>query len=185
MKSSMKLTIRGKHTVIVVLTVFGCILGVTAATVISEFCLRGKEDSAVMACEKEPGKNTQGVEQTFYPAASESLTPQWLYYQSYAGHTEGKAYLDRLVNSWTKGQVSDNELSEQMTDYFKKQEISLTSIHVQSKMLCLFSSANELPDYTGMLQKEGGIYDFIGVYTDGQTDEEGRLICYYWEAGVR
>ena len=118
----------------------------------------------------------------------ESISPQWLFYQSHADTSEGteeKEYLDRLVNSWTKGRISDNELSEQISDFFRKQKLSVSSVNVQSHMLCLFPSANEIPDYTGMLQKEGGRYDFIGLYTDGQTDEEGRIMCYYWEAGVR
>ena len=28
-------------------------------------------------------------------------------------------------------------------------------------------------------------FDFIGLYTDGKKDAEGKLICYYWEAGAR
>ena len=183
-KKPMRLTTRGKQTAIVVLTVMGCILGVMAATVITEVCSgTGKTDS-VMACEKEAKENTQNKADAI-PVVTENLKPEWLYYQSYAGHEEGKSYLDRLVNSWTKGQVGDDELSEQMRDYFQKQKISITSIHVQSRMLCLFPSANELPDYTGMLRKEGGLFVFIGVYSDGQSDEEGRLMCYYWEAGVQ
>lgn len=184
MKRPMRLTGRGKQSLIVALTVFGCILGVMAATVIMEVCSGTKEASSVMACEKKTSANTHGKERTT-PVVTEQLKPEWLYYQSCARHKEGKSYLDRLVNGWTKGQVNDDELTEQVTDYFRQQKIPLTSVHIQSRMLCLFPSANELPDYTGMLQREGGIYDFIGVYTDGQTDEEGRLMCYYWEAGVQ
>lgn len=184
MKRPIRLTSRGKQSLIVVMTVLGCILGVMAATVITEVCSGTREESSVMACEKKTKENTPGKESAI-SVVTENLKPEWLYYQSCAGDTEGKSYLDRLVNSWTKGQVNDNELSEQMTDYFKQQKIPMTSVHIQSRMLCLFPSANELPDYTGMLQREGGLYDFIGVYTDGQTDEEGRLMCYYWEAGVQ
>ena len=184
MKNLIRLTNRGKQTVIVVLTVLGCIMGVMTATVIAEVYSGEEKTDAVLACEKKGGEHTKGETGTI-PVVTENLKPEWLYYQSRAKYSEGKPYLDRLVNSWTKGKVSDDELSEQMTEYFEKQKITVNSVHVQSQMLCLFPSANELPDYTGMLLSEGGNYDFIGVYTDGQTDEEGRRMCYYWEAGVQ
>lgn len=188
MKKKFRLTTRGKQTVIMVLTVLGCILGVVSATVISEMCSEEEDYHAVMACEREKDDGeTEGGEE-IKTEIFESISPQWLFYQSHADTSEGteeKEYLDRLVNSWTKGRISDNELSEQISDFFRKQKLSVSSVNVQSHMLCLFPSANEIPDYTGMLQKEGGRYDFIGLYTDGQTDEEGRIMCYYWEAGVR
>ena len=28
------------------------------------------------------------------------------------------------------------------------------------------------------------IYQFIGVYTGGQQDENGRLLCEYWEVAI-
>ncbi|MGN0414551.1 MAG: hypothetical protein ACI4FX_03570 [Agathobacter sp.] len=188
MKKKFRLTTRGKQTVIMVLTVLGCILGVVSATVISEICSEEEDYHAVMACEREMDDGeTEGGEE-IKTEIIESISPQWLFYQSHADTSEGteeKEYLDRLVNSWTKGRISDNELSEQISDFFRKQKLSVSSVNVQSHMLCLFPSANEIPDYTGMLQKESGRYDFIGLYTDGQTDEEGRIMCYYWEAGVR
>ena len=187
MKKKMRLTVRGRQTVIVVLTVLGCIFGVTAAMVISTMCSGEKNQSAVLACEKDSTGDTE-EQGSNIPVISESMGPQWLFYQSGVDESDGhdsKEYLDRLVNSWTKGKINDNELSEFMSDYFDKKGIRLSSVHVQSNMLCLFPSANELPDYTGMIRKECGLYDFIGVYTYGQTDEEGRLICYYWEAGAR
>ena len=185
MNKKCRLTTRGKQSVIVVLTVLGCILGVMAATWISGICFGREESREVMACEKDKETEEKGKN---IPVVAESVMPQWLFYQSHAdekGEIEEKEYLDTLVNRWTKGKISDDELSEQMGDYLKKQKRSFSSLNVQSNMLCLFPSANEIPDYTGMLQKEGGFYDFIGLYTDGQLDEEGRIICYYWEAGVR
>ena len=183
-----RLTPRGRQSVVLVLTVLGCILGVIAATAISGICSEETESHRVMACDRsEEYSETEGREENL-PEVSEQVSPQWLFYQSYgdtgAGNEE-KEYLDTLVNCWTKGKISDNELSEQMEDYLRKKEREVSTINIQSSMLCLFPSAKEIPDYMAMLQQEGGIYDFIGLYTDGQTDEKGRILCYYWEAGVR
>jgi hypothetical protein len=127
-------------------------------------------------------------EQEEQDQSSQLLLPQWLFYESVGGddcEEEEKAYLDLLVNRWTSGKLTDDELSEQMTEYLVKKGAAISTIGVQSQMLCLFPSAQELPDYTQMLAGESGTYDFIGVYTNGEYDEEGRLLCYYWEAGVR
>jgi hypothetical protein len=116
--------------------------------------------------------------------------PQWLFYQSVGGdaHTEEKAYLDVLVNRWTKGELTDDELGEQMTDYLVRKEVAISTMGVQSEALCVFPSARDLPDYTEMLESAkrsgNGIYHFIGVYTNGEYDDSDRLICYFWEAGV-
>ena len=48
----------------------------------------------------------------------------------------------------------------------------------------VFPSEKELPDYTKTLAKREKIYQFIGVYTGGQQDENGRLLCEYWEVAI-
>ena len=52
------------------------------------------------------------------------------------------------------------------------------------KAVCVFPSEKELPDYTKTLAKRDKIYQFIGVYTGGQQDENGRLLCEYWEVAI-
>ena len=54
----------------------------------------------------------------------------------------------------------------------------------QEKAVCVFPSEKELPDYTKTLAKREKIYQFIGVYTGGQQDENGRLLCEYWEVAI-
>ena len=57
-------------------------------------------------------------------------------------------------------------------------------ITMQEKAVCVFPSEKELPDYTKTLAKREKIYQFIGVYTGGQQDENGRLLCEYWEVAI-
>ena len=118
----------------------------------------------------------------------ERTSPQWLFYQSHVGENDRageKENLDRLVNSWTKGKMTDDELSEHLKEYYSQKKVMLSSVAVQSRMLCLFPSVNELPDYAAMLQEGETRYDFIGVYTQGDYDEQGRIMCYYWEVLVQ
>lgn len=187
------LTSRGRRMLIMALTVTGCVVGVAAAVMISAACRvkgrgayapAGKNDAAAVI--RESAADNQ--QESNIEHSSESISPQWIFYQSHGGKQCGesvKTYLDTLVNRWTKGKLTDNELADLMTDYLTKQGTAITTSGIQSKVLCLFSSSKELPDYTRMLTMGESIYDFIGVYTQGEHDEDGRLICYYWEAGVR
>lgn len=182
------LTQKGKRALIVALTASGCVLGVIAAMLISLICMGKEDDSYVLACEMGGVANCEeSEEKSKIEQRSNLVEPQWLFYQSRADNKyvgEEKVYMDQQVNRWTKEQLTDDELSEQLGNYLMKKNVSVASVEVQSKMLCLFPSANELPDYTQMLEKNKGLYDFIGIYTDGEWDEQGRLICYYWEVRV-
>ncbi len=190
------LTTRGKHVLILGLTVAGCLLGATSAVLVSTICPDNRQKNVVLAGESEAvgdaveismgNEKSAVVEERKENVAA--ITPQWLYYESSRGkncNAETGKYFDVLVNRWTKGKLTDNELGELMTEYLTKQNISITTSGVQSKVRCLFATVEELPDYTEILRETGFYYDFIGVYTDGEYDAYGNLICYYWEAGVR
>lgn len=177
----MRLTMKGKHTLIVVLTMAGCAIGMLTALILSALQgTTGQKDTMILA-----GSRAQKAASAV-AASRQITTPQWLYYQSSAkDRQEVKKELDRLVNQWTKDRLSDDELGEQMTLYLQKKGYEISHVGIQSRALCLFSSADALPDYTQMLAETSQIYDFIGVYTDGEYDENGRILCYYWEAGVK
>lgn len=168
---------------IFIITILGCLICVVSAFVIAWLGDRFTEPDYVLAKE-----TAEVTEEETYEHSSQQILPQWLFYRSVGNDSLGeeKAYLDVLINRWTKGKLSDDELSEQLTEYLSKREFSISTMGVQSEALCVFPSAKELPDYTGMLEEssEKALYDFIGVYTNGEYDEEGRLICFYWEAGV-
>jgi hypothetical protein len=171
---------------VIIITLLGCLICIVSAFVIAWLGESLAEPNYVLANETKDSTEVKETEERVQ--SSQAVLPQWLFYQSVGSDALGdeKTYLDVLVNRWTKGELSDDELSCQLTDYLGKKGISISTMGVQSEALCVFPSAKELPDYTRMLEEtnENGLYDFIGVYTNGEYDKEGRLICFYWEAGV-
>lgn len=112
----------------------------------------------------------------------------WIYYGSHVSNlvdTDTKQYLNESVRKWTQGNLTDNELTEWMTQRLRENKISMQTAGVLSGQTCLFESEKEIPDYEERMRESDGIYEFIGLYTNGRTTEDGKLICFYWEAGVR
>lgn len=126
------------------------------------------------------------------PDATERTTGHWIYTGSCMNasvekeqQNTYKAYIDELVERWMNKKVTDDELAEWMTQYLKKQNIEVQAIGVMSRQKCLFESEKEVPDYKMRMQESESIYEFAGLYTENERTEEGKLICYYWEAGAR
>lgn len=46
------------------------------------------------------------------------------------------------------------------------------------------SVKNEIPNYNEALAEAYGFYNFTGLYTKGEYDEYGYLICYMWGVGI-
>lgn len=68
--------------------------------------------------------------------------------------------------------------------FFTKEGLSgQENYYARESGVCI-SVGKELPDYTKTLAKREKIYQFIGVYTGGQQDENGRLLCEYWEVAI-
>ena len=114
------------------------------------------------------------------------LTPQWLYYQSNGSVTDCniKKEMDVLMRKWTKGKLGGKELDRLIKEFLQKKDCPVRKITMLEKAVCVFPSEKELPDYTKTLAKREKIYQFIGVYTGGQQDENGRLLCEYWEVAI-
>lgn len=166
---------------VALLTVLGIGLGIMTAVLIAHIGEIHREESLVYAKDRKEATEILRI-------LPERVSPQWLFYQSCAEENERageKENLDRLVNSWTKGKLTDDELAELLKEYYEKKQVTLANVGVQSNMLCLFPSVNELPDYASMLKEGTKKYAFIGVYTKGEYDEKGRVICYYWEVLVQ
>jgi hypothetical protein len=186
-KMNMRIGKRVKSAIII--TLLGCLICIVSAFVIAWLGENFAEPNYVLA--NETKDETEAVPEETSESqlkSSGAILPQWLFYQSVGSDALGdeKTYIDVIVNRWTKGKLSDDELSVQLTEYLEKKGLSISTMGVQSEALCVFQSAKELPDYTRMLEEsnENVLYDFIGVYTNGEYDKEGRLICFYWEAGV-
>ena len=119
---------------------------------------------------------------------NEYVAPGWIFYGSKAGNGmsgEQKAYVDSVIQQWTNGGLSDDEIGDMFIEKIAQEwQLPMITAGVTSNLLCLFPSRAEVPDYSLNLADMNGAYNFVGLYTNGEYDENGYLKCYYWEAGV-
>ncbi len=136
---------------------------------------------------------SQGGSTANEPAKSEQpkneyVAPGWIYYGSKAGNGmtgEQKAYLDSVIKQWTSGGLSNAYIEDLFLEKIDQEwGLPMSTAGVTSGQRCLYPSLSEVPDYGENLAEVGGSYNFMGLYTKGEYDEYGYLICYYWEAGV-
>ena len=118
----------------------------------------------------------------------EYVAPGWIFYGSKAGNGmsgEQKAYVDSVIQQWTNGGLSDDANREKIIEKIAQEwQLPMITAGVTSNLLCLFPSRAEVTDYSLNLADMNGAYNFVGLYTKGEYDENGYLKCYYWEAGV-
>ena len=119
---------------------------------------------------------------------NEYVAPGWIFYGSKAGNGmsgEQKAYIDSLVKQWTDGSISEGELADLFAQKVKNEwGLEMCSAGVSEAYRCIYPSKNDIPDYKSALDESNGFYNFTGLYTNGEYDEYGYLICYMWEAGI-
>lgn len=119
---------------------------------------------------------------------NEYVAPGWIFYGSKAGNGmtgEQKAYIDSLVKQWTDGSISEGELADLFAQKVKNEwGLEMCSAGVSEAYRCIYPSKNDIPDYKSALDESNGFYNFIGLYTKGEYDEYGYIICYMWEAGI-
>lgn len=119
---------------------------------------------------------------------NEYVAPGWIFYGSKAGNGmsgEQKAYIDSVIQQWTNGGLSDDAIGDMFIEKIAQEwKLPMITAGVTSNLLCLFPSRAEVPDYSLNLADMNGAYNFVGLYTNGEYDENGYLKCYYWEAGV-
>lgn len=119
---------------------------------------------------------------------NEYVAPGWIYYGSKAGNGmtgDQKAYLDSVIKQWTNGGLSNSYIEDLFLEKIDQEwGLPMSTAGVTSGQRCLYPSLGEVPDYGENLAEVGGAYNFMGLYTKGEYDEYGYLICYYWEAGV-
>ena len=119
---------------------------------------------------------------------NEYVVPGRIFYGSKAGNGmsgEQKAYIDSLVKQWTDGSISEGELADLFAQKVKNEwGLEMCSAGVSEAYRCIYPSKNDIPDYKSALDESNGFYNFTGLYTKGEYDEYGYLICYMWEAGI-
>ena len=119
---------------------------------------------------------------------NEYVAPGWIFYGSKAGNGmsgEQKAYVDSVIQQWTNVGLSDDAIGDMFIEKIAQEwQLPMITAGVTSNLLCLFPSRAEVTDYSLNLADMNGAYNFVGLYTKGEYDENGYLKCYYWEAGV-
>ena len=119
---------------------------------------------------------------------NEYVAPGWIFYGSKAGNGmsgEQKAYIDSVIQQWTNGGLSDDAIGDIFIEKIAQEwQLPMITAGVTSNLLCLFPSRAEVTDYSLNLADMNGSYNFVGLYTKGEYDDNGYLKCYYWEAGV-
>ena len=142
------------------------------------------------AVSNQPGASEPAQSEPAQPEApkNEYVAPGWIFYGSKAGNGmtgEQKAYIDSVIQQWTNGGLSDDAIGDMFIEKIAQEwQLPMIKAGVVSNLLCLFPSRAEVPDYSLNLADMNGAYNFVGLYTNGEYDENGYLKCYYWEAGV-
>jgi len=115
---------------------------------------------------------------------NEYVAPGWIFYGSKAGNGMS-GDIDSLVKQWTDGSISEGELADLFAQKVKNEwGLEMCSAGVSEAYRCIYPSKNDIPDYKSALDESNGFYNFTGLYTKGEYDEYGYLICYMWEAGI-
>lgn len=176
-----RLTTKGKHALILALTIAACVTAMLFSLLLSVLCDGKYVSSAAHAGDiSHPALITGKQRQD-----TDLLTPQWLYYQSDGSVTDRniKKEMDVLMRKWTKGKLGGKELDRLIKDFYKRRTVRSGKLLCRRKRCVYFRRKGTSGLYKNTCKREK-IYQFIGVYTGGQQDENGRLLCEYWEVAI-
>ena len=98
-----KLTTKGKHALILTLTIVACVAAMLFSLLLSVLC-DGKYVSSAAYTQNDTHPGIMAGSQR---QETDLLTPQWLYYQSNGSVTDCniKKEMDVLMRKWTKGKL--------------------------------------------------------------------------------
>ena len=152
---------------------------------LKESNVEDKPEASNQTAAPEPAQSEPAQPET---PKNEYVAPGWIFYGSKAGNGmsgEQKAYVDSVIQQWTNGGLSDDAIGDMFIEKIAQEwQLPMITAGVTSNLLCLFQSRAEVTDYSLNLADMNGTYNFVGLYTKGEYDENGYLKCYYWEAGV-
>lgn len=92
-----------------------------------------------------------------------------------------KLKLDKFIESWKKGDITDSDLKDTIMKYLNEQGIEYKEVSVSSKGHTLY---DEVPEVN--LSDGGNLYSFVGIYSTGKQNPNGteKTVCYNWTAFV-
>ena len=143
-----KLTTKGKHGVILTLTIVACVAAMLFSLLLSVLC-DGKHVSSAAHTQNDTHPGIMAGSQR---QETDLLTPQWLYYQSNGSVTDCniKKEMDVLMRKWTKGKLGGKELDRLIKEFLQKKDCPVC---VTDKSKCT-GKAPEPPAETSEPEKE-------------------------------
>lgn len=137
--------------------------------------------------QKESSEQTVTVQQPSQPA-NPKIEPQWLFYK---GKTKNgldssvEPAINEKIAAWTSFQISDEEMFNWLDVYFNQTlGIQMDYISADGNDSFLVPDLNEFPNHDEYLDEGYDKYCFLGIYTKGEYDDYGNLICYMWDIVV-
>ncbi len=127
-----------------------------------------------------PEEASETVEALYVREESKPIVEGWNVYESVGGERlteKQKNYIDNLVKKWSKEELNDEELREELAIYFAVEEIETDEISIVSNNYTL---QEHLPEVS--LEAEGMLYQYLGIYSKGEMleDVENPYVCYQW-----
>ena len=96
-----------------------------------------------------------------------------------------KKEMDVLMRKWTKGKLGGKELDRLIKDFLQKEGLSgQENYYAGESGVCISVGKGTSGLYKNTCKKERRYISLSGVYTGGQQDENGRLLCEYWEVAI-
>lgn len=157
-----KLTTKGKHAVILTLTVVACVTAMLFSLLLSVLCDGKYVSSAAHAGDiSHPALITGKQRQD-----TDLLTPQWLYYQSDGSVTDRniKKEMDVLMRKWTKGKLGGKELDRLIKEFCKKGLSGQANHYAGESGVCISVGKGTSGLYKNTCQKREGVSVYRGIY---------------------
>lgn len=157
-----KLTTKGKHAVILTLTIVACVTAMLFSLLLSVLCDGKYVSSAAHAGDiSHPALITGKQRQD-----TDLLTPQWLYYQSDGSVTDRniKKEMDVLMRKWTKGKLGGKELDRLIKDFYKRRTVRSGKLLCRRKRCVYFRRKRNFRIIQKHLQKREDISVYRGIY---------------------
>lgn len=170
-----KLTTKGKHAVILTLTIVACVAAMLFSLLLSVLC-DGKHVSSAAHTQSDTHPGIMAGSQR---QETDLLTPQWLYYQSNGSVTDCniKKEMDVLMRKWTKGKLGGKELDRLIKEFLQKKDCPVRKITMLEKAVCVFRRKRNFRIIQKHLQKERRYISLSGyIPGDSRMKTEGYYV---------
>lgn len=158
-----KLTTKGKHALILALTIAACVTAMLFSLLLSVLCDGKYVSSAAHAGDiSHPALITGKQRQD-----TDLLTPQWLYYQSNGSVTDCniKKEMDVLMRKWTKGKLGGKGIGQADKRVFTKEGLSgQENYYAGESGVCISVGKGTSGLYKNTCKKREDISVYRGIY---------------------